>query len=309
MSRAANYHAFVEPHRRACQQLKLDLEFFLRDLGSVDVYEISSRVKDYDSAARKSSSLGIPIDDLDDLAGIRVIVGTRNEFPLLERFFSRQEYGNDLKILKRSDLRKSDGYNALHLVTELKSHYSRSVYPGRVEVQLHTVFSHAFNFLSRSWRYKQPLSFPADWEAEFVALSKQLAKLEMTAAELQRSVVENATHVAESALTPHALGLLIEQEFGEKPASNELVDECRLYSNLGYRTTGQIKALFRNSDIAEMYDLAQSRDNLFTRFMLGMGKHGFWHFYGTRMSVPGTRGLFEALVLAEMDGDRETTGT
>lgn len=291
------YAHISEPHLRACKQLELNLSFFLWDMGSVDVYDIRSRIKEFASAMEKSEKLGIPIHELDDIAGIRLIVGTTNEIPIVERFFTRQEYGKDLKVLKRRELDRKDGYNALHLVVELNSSYQRSMYPGRVEVQVHTVFSHAFNFLSRSWKYKHAVSTSDEWQEKFVLVSETLVAIESSASELHRQLVSATCDSIDGALTPHTLKALIQQEFREDRPIDDLVDECRMYSDVGYKTIGALRALYRNGEVAELYEKVQNASHMKSvSYFSTMPKSMFWQMFGLRIGMPGTVEFVDGLI-------------
>ncbi len=279
------YQQLIEPRRRALEQLRLELDFFLRDVGDITIYNVHHRMKEFESAHRKSSAKGVSIEQLDDLAGLRVIVGTKKEVPIIEYFLKRQEIGKDLKVLEREELDKPDGYRALHLVVELKSHYKRSVYPGRVEVQIQTVFAHAFNFLSRAWRYKQQPVPSSIWHEYFTSLSKNLSIIEGSASQLYDQIAEIRTSENEESLTPHSLQLLTNQEFEENMELEAAVDLCRNYRDMGYKTNGQIRDLYRNKEIDQLYKKALSNrtNNGFARYLADMSRSNFWHMFGTRI--------------------------
>jgi len=285
-----NYERLLEPHRRALTTLELELNFFLRDVQKIDDYSVSSRIKSYDSATRKSQELGIAIDELHDLAGMRVVVGTSSEPPVLERFFTRQELGKDLRIVKRQSIKRENGYRALHLVVELGAHYQRSIYTGRVEVQIQTIFEHAFNFLSRNWLYKQPWSPNSKWKDSFEQLSKALEEADLRATELHRELVDYSADESEASLTPHSLMSLVLNEFGEQIELADAVDACRFYTGIGISTNGQLKVFFCNSDIAELFNFVQanSDNNSAIAHLATLPKNGFWSMFGTRIHVPDT---------------------
>lgn len=292
-----DYQRLIKPHVRAQKQLEVELDFFLQDMGSIDVYHVCGRIKTYESALRKSTDLGIPIESLDDLVGIRLVVGTTNDMPIVERFFTRQTFGKDLAVLKRRDLSRQDGYKALHLVVELNSHYQRSVFPGRVEVQVHTIFAHAFNTLSRAWRYKQPTQVTSEWNELFVSVSNQLAHLESSVAKLHQSIVEESSNRYDGPLTPHTLSKLIQQEFGESPTMDDLVDQCRMYTDIGFNSVGSVKDFFRNQEVSKLYDAVQSQKNAEpVKYLAAMSKTIFWSMFGLRMGNPGMREFLEALI-------------
>ena len=299
-----HYKRLIEPHRRALEKLRLELEFFLEDVGTIDIYKIQSRIKFWESASRKSSVISVPIEELDDIAGLQVIVGTQNEIPVLERFLTRQEYGNDLKILKKHKLYKPDGYRALHIVVELKGHYQTSIYPGRVEIQLQTVFEHAFNFLSRSWKYKQQHETSSAWDDRFVQLSEKLRAIENDASELHTHLTKFIIDDENSLLTPHSYKILVQQEFGEDGTLSDAVDSCRFYSGIGYKTNGQLRQFFQNPEIQDLYNrIALNQSNQAIRHILRMGKTGFWILFGTRRSTPGLIDFFDALMVTKDKAD------
>lgn len=293
----SQYLKLVEPHRRALSSLELDLNFFLNDIGDIDVYRVQSRIKAWDSALAKSDRLNLQIKKIDDLAGLRIIVGTQSEIPVIERFFTRQEIGNDLKVLKRNIISKKDGYRALHLVLEVKGHFQRSMFPGRVEVQLQTVFQHAFNFLSHSWKYKKNYDMPVEWNQSFVEISKTLDILEKQATELHSQIAAVASDSADSLVTPHSFRVLCIQGLGEEVSLIEAVDYCRFYTDLGYKTNHSLRAFFTNRKIQEFWKIVEnSKSNKSLKHIFHMGKAGFWHFFGTRIDAPGLREFFDSIV-------------
>jgi len=297
MPSLTDYDRLVEPHKRALKKLELDLGFFLNDVGQIDVFSITSRVKARQSAMTKSARLGIPVHDLDDLAGLRIVVGTSPELPVVERFFSRQEVGNDLRILKHQKIARESGYRATHLVVELRGSYQSSVFPGRVEIQLQTIFEHAFNFLSRSWNYKQPWRLSPSWSSTFVHISSLLAEVEAAASSLHVEVIAASASSDSSPLKPHSLKMLLAEEFDEALDIADCVDACRMYMDLGYVTNGQLRAFFRNSEIAELYAFSRSGTASAERAgpLSAMGRHSFWSLFGTRIGSPGLREILEHL--------------
>ena len=73
----ASYEFIVEPHRRALKTLELEWDFFIRDVRELNLFSVSSRIKQYDRAVMKASRLGIPVSELDDLAGLVAMNQTR----------------------------------------------------------------------------------------------------------------------------------------------------------------------------------------------------------------------------------------
>lgn len=291
----AGYEAMVEPHRRALKKLALEWDFFVRDVGNLNVFSVSDRVKQYERAAAKSALLGISIDALDDLAGLRVVVGTLAEVPIVMRFLTRQEVSNDLKILKSVQIDRETGYRATHVVVEKRSDYQASVFPGRVEFQIHTIFQHAFNFLSRNWSYKQPWQVSPEWSNEFAELSRLLTAIDHKAHALHLRQADFQVANEESALTPYSYQAIVKSEFGEDVAVEDAVDACRMYVDLGYRTNAYLRRHFRDPRIADLYALVERRAavSATSAIFAKMGRSGFWSSFGVRIGSPDLMKFFE----------------
>lgn len=299
ISTLTDYEAMVEAHRRALERLALEFEFFVRDVGNLNLFSVSHRIKQYERAVAKSALLGIPIDSLDDLAGLRVVVGTLAEVPIIMRFLTRQEVGNDLKIVKNHQVDHGSGYRATHVVVEKASDYQASAFPGRVEVQIHTIFQHAFNFLSRNWNYKQPWQVSSEWSADFVEMSRLLTEIDHAAHALHPRQAEFQDATDESVLTPHSYQGLVKSEFGEDIAVEDAVDACRMYVDLGYRSNADLRRHFRDSRIADLYATFErgAATSESSAIIAKMGRSGFWGFFGVKIGTPALKKFVQALRL------------
>lgn len=295
---AASYEIIVEPHRRALKTLELEWDFFIRDVRELNLFSVSSRIKQYDRAVMKASHLGIPVSELDDLAGLRIVVGTLIEIPIVMRFLTRQEVSKDLKIIKNRQIDREAGYRATHVVIEKRSNYHSSVFPGRVEVQIHTIFQHAFNFLSRNWSYKQAWQTSPEWTAKFTELSHLLSSIDQAAQELHLSQIQLQGAIDAATLTPNSFQLIVKSEFGDDIPIEDAVDACRMYVDLGCKTNTDLRQHFRDSRVEELYVLVQNK--AVTSGKSGpiseMSRYMFWISFGTRIDSPDLKEFFEALL-------------
>lgn len=85
----AAYEREIEPHRRALRALELEWDFFVRDVSELNLFSTSSRIKQYSRAIAKSEQIGVQVSDLDDLAGMRIVVGTLAEVPIVRAIASK----------------------------------------------------------------------------------------------------------------------------------------------------------------------------------------------------------------------------
>lgn len=288
----ASYEFIVEPHRRALETLQLELDFFLRDIGELNLFSLSARVKEYERALGKANLLHLPVNDLDDLAGLRIVVGTQAEVQIVTRFFTRQEVSKGLRVLKNKKLTHDSGYRATHLVIEKPSSYHSSVFPGRVEVQIHTIFQHAFNFLSRNWSYKQPWDASATWSARFSELSRLLSEIDAEAERLHIEQAQMREAIDAVNLTPYSVQLIVKAEFGETISIEDAVDSCRMYVDLGCKTNADLRQHFHDTRIDELYQTVQAGR---AGAVFNLSRYSFWVIFGTRIGSPRVKELVEAL--------------
>jgi ppGpp synthetase/RelA/SpoT-type nucleotidyltranferase len=283
---ARDYALLTRSHERFLRQVELDLAFFIEDVGSLNLHSITSRIKSFEGATAKSRKLGLPVEEMRDIAGLRVVVSTRPEVEIIRRFFTRQQDSKDLQIEMDEAVQKDDGYRSWHLVAGFHGHYQRSVHGGRIEVQIPTVFEHAFNLISRAWVYKSKTSFAAGWEGRFKQLSNQLAGIDRLAATLHDEVVQSASRAVGTApLSPMSYIRIVRDAFGEDTTLEDAVDSCRMLVDVGLMTNGDLVAWFGDPEIQSLWDefhLLADRGNSSAESVV-RSRRDFWMFHGLRL--------------------------
>lgn len=92
------YFKFRQPYERTLRQIILELEFFLQEVAGVSVYSVQQRLKSFESASEKARRLDLPMGELHDIAGIRIVLATAAEAEVVARFFYRKADSKDLLI-------------------------------------------------------------------------------------------------------------------------------------------------------------------------------------------------------------------
>jgi ppGpp synthetase/RelA/SpoT-type nucleotidyltranferase len=279
------YERFVRPHRRFVRQLLLDFEFFQEDVGPLGVFSVESRIKTRESAMAKADRLKIPLDEIQDIAGIRIVVGTRPEVAIVKRFFQRRaDIGDDLVIAKDETIARPSGYRSTHLITRFAGNYSRSAQPGNLEIQIPTTFEHSFNFISRAWVYKSSTEHAPQWKSDFLALSKKLAALDEDAGQLHRAAVDTGRFDPEKEpLTPLLFQRLAKDQFGEAVRIEDAVDYCHWYLDLGISRLSELKDFFASAEVETLWDEFASFEAETGSDLIGdKSKILFWGAFGTR---------------------------
>jgi ppGpp synthetase/RelA/SpoT-type nucleotidyltranferase len=291
------YLRFRRPYQRALQQLRLELKFFLQDVRGINVHEVSSRLKSYKSATRKCRP-NLPIADMQDIAGLRIVAATTTEVDTIARFFSRKADSKDLAITTDERIARPDGYRARHLVVEFDGHYTRSMYPTRVEVQLQTIMQSAFNFISRAWVYKRDLCFPKPWGKEFRQVSAVLARLDARITKLQTEVLDSSARSGPNEpLTPFSYQRIVAEVFSEMVELNNAVDSVRFLIDVQCDTNSKLRAFLGREDILDLRNrflkLGSEKEQSVVQIVTEMPTHEFFLTFGVR--IEATEHLLQSL--------------
>ena len=300
----AEYKLFLRPHERALRQIKLDLNFFLEDVGSICVYSITSRLKTYKSALQKSRKLNIPIEQLNDIAGLRVVVATQTEVEVIANFFYRQEISKDVSILSDDKKQKEDGYRARHIIIETSGSYKRSAFPGRIETQIQTIFEHAFNFVSRAWVYKANYNFTPEWNEKFKNISDQLMHIEANISDLHDAVLDSSSRDGkDDPLSPFSLQRIVKSVFNENISLQDAVDSCRFAVDRGLETNSMFIAFLKAEAINQLRNrfllLNSKKGAFFSQQVSEISKFDFWSIYGYHYD--GSKEVLESLEKSDND--------
>lgn len=250
------YSRLLRPHRRLLRQLQLEFDFFREDVGQLNVFSVETRIKSRESALAKAKRFGVNVEDLYDLAGMRVVVSTRSEVEVVKRFFTMKPFLKTATIEKAEVVSHPTGYRSTHLVLAFSGSAERgSMHAVKVEVQLPTIFEHSFNFISRAWVYKSERSYTHDWRERFAKLSSTLAQVDEGASSLHEEVIASVTRgSADAPLSPLSYREVVQQEFAENISIEEAVDSCRHVVDLGCTTIGAFREFLRLEEMRKLWE-------------------------------------------------------
>jgi ppGpp synthetase/RelA/SpoT-type nucleotidyltranferase len=281
------YEYFTKPYKKIIKQVLLEIDFFLEDIKGINVFSITSRIKDYESVLRKKERLNLDIEEIQDIAGIRIVVGVLDEVEVVTRLFKRKEESNDLKIENINDLKKNNGYKARHIIVSFRGNYTRSAFPTRVEVQIATVLQFSFNFLSRVWFYKSQNSYSDKWKNDFIKISKVLQETDHKISELQSQVLDiDSNDFGGNYVSPLSLKIIVASVFNEEITIDESVDLCRMIVDKGLTTNDDVKNFFLSKEINTLREDMLSIDSIegifYRNIARDLSKHSFWITLGTQ---------------------------
>lgn len=268
-------------YRRAISRLKLDIEFFLEEAGPIHLVSIEDRLKKYESALEKSLKMDIPIMELDDIGGIRIIVGTISEQNIFCHFFRHGPRGTNYEILKDSIISRENGYRAHHFVLKIPSDYTGTWDECKIEIQIQTIFQNAFNLLSRTWVYKQEKKLGKEWNKKFKQLSIKLAELDRMANDLDvafnHSYIGNADDMP---ITPLSFQSIVKEVFNEECDDDSSMWYSLYYKRAGFENCHQMRTFFQNKEVEKVFQVYKNLRRKEENPLAGFAKTRlqFWHF-------------------------------
>ena len=155
---------------------------------------IKTRLKSPESIVEKLNRKGLPItvesieENLNDVAGVRVICSYTSDIYMLSDDFIRQD---DITLIQRKDYiqnPKPNGYRSLHLIVEIPIFLHDHKRLMRVEVQFRTISMDWWASLEHKIRYKKGLQESDHVDQELFECAKMSAELDSRMEKLQHFV-------------------------------------------------------------------------------------------------------------------------
>ena len=145
---------------------------------------IKTRLKSPESIVEKLNRKGLPItvesieENLNDVAGVRVICSYTSDIYMLSDAFIRQD---DITLIQRKDYiqnPKPNGYRSLHLSVEIPIFLHDEKRMMKVEVQFRTISMDFWASLEHKIRYKKDLPVIDEIDRELLECAELSAQLE-----------------------------------------------------------------------------------------------------------------------------------
>ena len=155
---------------------------------------IKTRLKSPESILEKLHCKNYPVtvdsieQNLNDIAGVRVICAFPSDIYQLEEAFLKQD---DIRLVERKDYianPKSNGYRSLHLIVEIPIFLHDHKRLMRVEVQFRTISMDWWASLEHKIRYKKGLQESDHVDQELFECAKMSAELDSRMEKLQQFV-------------------------------------------------------------------------------------------------------------------------
>lgn len=272
---------------------------------NITVHSVQHRAKDPVSFGRKAAipsdgsperpKYDSPLDQITDLAGVRVITNVRQTIGEVDRLLYQE-----FTVVERSDKGKvlldedRFGYQSVHYLVSISGNraflaeYERYA-TGVVEVQVRTILQHAWAEIEHDIQYKSSYSIPTEIRRRFMSLAgmlevadREFEAIQNTDRELS-AIAETQVevgHLTGVEITPRSLKSFLDKRLGSDGRMSDYSYDwaSRLLKKLGFSDLKQVEVAIESYDDHRLSRIAE----------------------GTRL---GQVGRFEHVLLAAM-GER-----
>ena len=197
-SLTTRYKELMAYYRCAMMEVETKFRVLSENLSLEDdrnpIEAIKTRMKSPESIANKLQSRNLPLtiesieENLNDVAGVRVICGFPGDIYRLAEAFLRQD---DVKLIEKKDYIENptrNGYRSLHLIVTVPIYLHDEKRLMRVEVQFRTIAMDWWASLEHQIRYKKEVTVTKDDARELRDCAEQAALLDYRMEQLYKNI-------------------------------------------------------------------------------------------------------------------------
>lgn len=197
-SLTTRYKELMAYYRCAMMEVETKFRVLSENLSLEDdrnpIEAIKTRMKSPESIANKLRSRNLPLtiesieENLNDVAGVRVICGFPGDIYRLAEAFLRQD---DVTLIEKKDYienPKRNGYRSLHLIVTVPIYLHDEKRLMRVEVQFRTIAMDWWASLEHQIRYKKEVTVTKDDTRELRDCAEQAALLDYRMEQLYKNI-------------------------------------------------------------------------------------------------------------------------
>ena len=199
----ARYKELMAYYRCAMMEVETKFRVLSENLSLEDdrnpIEAIKTRIKSPESISNKLQSRNLPLtlesieENLNDVAGVRVICGFPGDIYRLAEAFLRQD---DVTLIERKDYidnPKRNGYRSLHLIVSVPIYLHDEKRHMRVEVQFRTIAMDWWASLEHQIRYKKAVRVDQADAKELRDCAEQAALLDYRMEQLYKTIQGSET--------------------------------------------------------------------------------------------------------------------
>ena len=195
---AKQFRELMMMYTCAIREVKTKLEVLNDDLAVRNernpIQMIKSRVKKPNSIINKLEKRGLPVtvasikDNLDDVAGIRVICSFVDDIYAVANMLAHQDDVNVLMVKDYIRSPKVNGYRSYHMIVEVPVHFSDRKTKMRVEVQIRTIAMDFWASLDHQMKYKKDMDDTDEISEELTQCAEVIAQIDRRMQEIRQKI-------------------------------------------------------------------------------------------------------------------------
>ena len=197
---AKQFRELMMMYTCAIRETKTKLEVLNDDLAVRSqrnpIQMIKSRVKKPSSITEKLQRRGLPVnvqsvkENLDDVAGIRVICSFVDDIYTVANMLARQDDVDVLMVKDYIRSPKANGYRSYHMIIQVPVYFSDKKVKMRVEVQLRTLAMDVWASLDHQMKYKKHLDDNGEISEELTACAELIAQVDQRMQRVRQKIDE-----------------------------------------------------------------------------------------------------------------------
>ncbi len=196
-----DFQKFMMMYNCAIREVRTKFEVLSADFSVTykrnPIEMIKSRIKKPVSILGKLERKGLPmtmesiLDNLNDVAGVRVICSFIDDIYEVANMFSSQD---DITVIEIKDYikkPKKNGYRSYHMIVEVPVFFAKRKQNMKVEVQLRTIAMDFWASLEHKMKYKKDIDDIENLEAELKECADIIAKTDEKMQNIDKRISDN----------------------------------------------------------------------------------------------------------------------
>ncbi|MFO7887049.1 MAG: GTP pyrophosphokinase family protein [Eubacteriales bacterium] len=191
-----NWDEYLIPYEQAVEELKVKFKSIRKEFRDVNEYSpiefVTGRVKEISNIIEKSRMKKVEIEEIEDIAGIRIICQLVADIPKVVKIIRNRD-GKDLEILEERDYiknQKESGYRSYHIIIKYTVHTAFGEKEILAEVQIRTLAMNFWATIEHSINYKFDKKIPKNLAKRLKEAAEAANRLDEEMSKIKHEIVD-----------------------------------------------------------------------------------------------------------------------
>src|SRR6056297_3299304 len=191
-----NWDEFLIPYEQAVEELKVKFKSIRKEFRDMNEYSpiefVTGRVKEISNIIEKARLKKVEIEEIEDIAGIRVICQLVADIPKVVKIIRNRD-GKDLEILEERDYiknQKESGYRSYHIIIKYPVNTAFGEKEVLAEIQIRTLAMNFWATIEHSLNYKFKHDIPIGVKKRLKNAGNAASQLDKEMSEIRDEIME-----------------------------------------------------------------------------------------------------------------------